>query len=398
MERLQGPINPGFFGEHLNVEPLEEGNALDFSYLSFLNAENSRLEDPFSNPSFQDKMPFLQMLEGFEFPPISSRTEPNFQLLLRMQQEKNPWKKNTEIPPLELESCITHTSESLSPVKSETKEQQYPHSSSYPEVVSSNCIQTPNSPEKWKKNSSSGSSFAQIATQLPPIREKRKRKRTRPSKNSEEVENQRMTHIAVERNRRKQMNEHLNSLRSLMPTSFIQRGDQASIIGGAIDFIKELEQLLQSLQAQKQRQESQEEGQQSPSSSSLPFNEFFRCPQYTSYSSQQSQLKYMLGSYIDGDPNHFREENRSAVADIEVSVIQTHVNLKILSERRPGQLLKAIAALEDLYLAVLHLNVTSTDRSVLYSFNLKIEEGCKLGSADDIATAVHHIFSFINSI
>ncbi|KAJ8632468.1 hypothetical protein MRB53_025804 [Persea americana] len=368
MERLQGPINPGFFGEHLNVEPLEEGNALDFSYLSFLNAENSRLEDPFSNPSFQDKMPFLQMLEGFEFPPISSRTEPNFQLLLRMQQEKNPWKKNTEIPPLELESCITHTSESLSPVKSETKDQQYPHSSSYPEVVSSNCIQTPNSPEKWKKNSSSGSSFAQIATQLPPIREKRKRKRTRPSKNSEEVENQRMTHIAVERNRRKQMNEHLNSLRSLMPTSFIQRGDQASIIGGAIDFIKELEQLLQSLQAQKQRQESQEEGQQSPSSSSLPFNEFFRA------------------------------ENRSAVADIEVSVIQTHVNLKILSERRPGQLLKAIAALEDLYLAVLHLNVTSTDRSVLYSFNLKIEEGCKLGSADDIATAVHHIFSFINSI
>lgn len=80
----------------------------------------------------------------------------------------------------------------------------------------------------------------------------------------------------------------------------------------------------------------------------------------------------MLGSYIDGDPNHFRAENRSAVADIEVSVIQTHVNLKILSERRPGQLLKAIAALEDLYLAVLHLNVTSTDRSVLYSFNLKV--------------------------
>lgn len=33
----------------------------------------------------------------------------------------------------------------------------------------------------------------------------------------------RMTHISVERNRRKQMNEHLAILRSLMPTSYVQR-------------------------------------------------------------------------------------------------------------------------------------------------------------------------------
>lgn len=165
------------------------------------------------------------MLEGLEYPPLSSSlTEPNFQLLLRMQQQKNPWKKNTtEIPPLELESCITHVSESQSPVKSETKSQQYPHSSSYPEVVSPNCDETSNSQEKCKKSRNCSSSFAKIAKELPPIREKRKRKRTRPSKNSEEVENQRMTHIAVERNRRKQMNEHLNALRSLMPSYFVQR-------------------------------------------------------------------------------------------------------------------------------------------------------------------------------
>ncbi|MCD7454892.1 hypothetical protein HAX54_026423 [Datura stramonium] len=63
-------------------------------------------------------------------------------------------------------------------------------------------------------------------------------KRKRPRiKTSEEVESQRMTHIAVERNRRKQMNEHLRVLRSLMPGSYVQRGDQASIIGGAIEFI-----------------------------------------------------------------------------------------------------------------------------------------------------------------
>nr|AFK40755.1 unknown [Medicago truncatula] len=58
-----------------------------------------------------------------------------------------------------------------------------------------------------------------------------KRRRARSRKNKEEIENQRMTHIAVERNRRKQMNEYLSILRSLMPDSHIQRGDQASIIG-----------------------------------------------------------------------------------------------------------------------------------------------------------------------
>lgn len=53
-------------------------------------------------------------------------------------------------------------------------------------------------------------------------RKKRKRK-PRVCKNKEEAETQRMTHIAVERNRRKQMNEYLAVLRSLMPESYVQR-------------------------------------------------------------------------------------------------------------------------------------------------------------------------------
>lgn len=51
----------------------------------------------------------------------------------------------------------------------------------------------------------------------------RKRRRTKGFKNKEEMENQRMTHIAVERNRRRQMNDYLAVLRSLMPPSYAQR-------------------------------------------------------------------------------------------------------------------------------------------------------------------------------
>lgn len=49
------------------------------------------------------------------------------------------------------------------------------------------------------------------------------RRRTSVKKNKEEINNQRMTHIAVERNRRKMMNEYLSVLRSLMPDSYVQR-------------------------------------------------------------------------------------------------------------------------------------------------------------------------------
>lgn len=52
---------------------------------------------------------------------------------------------------------------------------------------------------------------------------KKRRRKPRVCKNKEEAETQRITHITVERNRRKQMNEHLAVLRSLMPESYVQR-------------------------------------------------------------------------------------------------------------------------------------------------------------------------------
>ena len=54
---------------------------------------------------------------------------------------------------------------------------------------------------------------------------KRKRvKRTRLApKNKEEIESQQMTHIAFERNHRQQMNDYLTALRSILPSSYIQR-------------------------------------------------------------------------------------------------------------------------------------------------------------------------------
>ncbi|KAK2662534.1 hypothetical protein Ddye_001108 [Dipteronia dyeriana] len=219
------------------------------------------------------------------------------------------------------------------------------------------------------------------------IRKKRRRK-PRVCKNKEEAETQRMTHIAVERNRRKQMNEHLAVLRTLMPESYVQRGDQASIVGGAIEYVKELEHLLQSLEAQKLQLVqngvmSQDKNIISMSGDpfpATPFSEFFVYPQYT-----WSQF-----------PNKFTSKNKqAAIADIEVTLIETHANIRILSSKSPRQLSKLVSGFQSLHLSVLHLNVTTIHPLVLYSISAKVEDGCQLRTVDDIAGAVHHMLRII---
>ncbi|XP_057973444.1 transcription factor bHLH94-like [Malania oleifera] len=230
----------------------------------------------------------------------------------------------------------------------------------------------------------------QIETPAAAAPSRRKRRRTKSSKNKEEVENQRMTHIAVERNRRKQMNEYLAVLRSLMPPSYVQRGDQASIIGGAINFVKELEQFLQSAEAQKRTNQQPNNGL--PSS---PFSDFFSFPQYSAQASHcGNPPPAAVGAAVGGSPTG--GDNRWGAADIEVTMVESHANIKIRSKRRPKQLLKMVAGFHTLRLSVLHLNVTTLDQMVLYSISVRAEEGCQLTTVDDIAAAANQMLRRID--
>lgn len=210
---------------------------------------------------------------------------------------------------------------------------------------------------------------------------RRKRRRTKSAKNKEEIENQRMTHIAVERNRRKQMNEYLAVLRSLMPSSYVQRGDQASIIGGAINFVKELEQVLQSMEGQKRTNQNQ--AQENVGLNGSPFAEFFTFPQYTTRGTTMAQNQ---------------EQKQWAAADIEVTMVDSHANLKILSKKQHGHLIKVVVGLQSLRLSILHLNVTTHEDMVLYSISIKIEDGCQLTTVDEIAAAVNQLLCTIQEV
>ncbi|KAK1406729.1 hypothetical protein QVD17_38337 [Tagetes erecta] len=204
---------------------------------------------------------------------------------------------------------------------------------------------------------------------------RRKRRRTKSGKNKEELENQRMTHITVERNRRKQMNEYLAVIRSLMPSSYVQRGDQASIVGGAINFVKELEQQLQTLEVQKRTNINA----YSSSPPTHPFGDFFTFPQYS--------LHRVGGG--DSTTATTAKNRPPAMADIEVTLVESQANLKILSKKRHRQLLKLVAGLKSSWLTILHLNVTTVEELVLYTLSVKLEDGCQLNTIDDIADAIN---------
>lgn len=213
----------------------------------------------------------------------------------------------------------------------------------------------------------------------PATRVERRRKRPRPRaapppekrKKPEEAESQRMTHVAVERNRRRLMNDHLASLRSLIPSHYIPRGDQATVVGGAIDYVKQLEQQLVALQAAAAARRGDGVVVTAASAAS---DGVFVSPQYTSYSEARG------GSGVDVEA---------------MAAVGGHVRVRVAGTRWPGRLVRAVAAMEDLRLAVLHLAVTSVGHdAVVYCFNLKMEEGCELATADEVATVVHQIFAY----
>jgi len=53
-------------------------------------------------------------------------------------------------------------------------------------------------------------------------------------------------------------------------------------------------------------------------------------------------------------------------------MVEGHASLKVLARRRPRQLLKLVAGLHQLRIPPLHLNVTTVDAMVLYTFSLKV--------------------------
>ncbi|CAJ1972352.1 unnamed protein product [Sphenostylis stenocarpa] len=258
------------------------------------------------------------------------------------------------------------------------------------------------------------SSVPQDSETEPEISPKSKRKKLCPTLLEEP---QKVSHITVERNRRKQMNENLSVLRSLMPSFYVKRGDQASIIGGVVDYINELQQLLQCLEAKKQRKvysdvlsprlvSSPRPSPLSPRKPplspriNLPISP--RTPQPGSPYMPRLQPGYIsptiansptssASSSINDNINELVANSKSVIADVEVKFSGPHVLLKTVSPPIPGQTLRIVSALEDLALEILHVNISTADETMINSFTIKIGIECQL-SAEELAQQIQQTF------
>lgn len=132
--------------------------------------------------------------------------------------------------------------------------------------------------------------------------------------------------------------------------------------------MKELEQQVQFFGAQKQNNNN----------SDLPFSDFFSFPQYSSTSTSTAHQtghdhRYDSDQRPSVEHKYAADMNVSTVAaDIEVTMVESHANLKVRSKRVPKQLLKFVSGLHTLRLTVLHLNVATVDEIVLYSLSVKV--------------------------
>nr|AMN87046.1 hypothetical protein [Paspalum vaginatum] len=231
------------------------------------------------------------------------------------------------------------------------------------------------------------------APEPPAAAGRRKRRRAKVVKNKEEIETQRMTHIAVERNRRRQMNEYLAVLRDLMPPSYAHRGDQASIVGGAINYVRELEQMLQSLEVQKSIKNRRAGGGGTTDAS--PFAGFFSFPQYstsgahgccssTSLGSSSSNASSDASAGSAAERETFRQ---AALADIEVTMGGKATRASRCSRGGgPSSCSSWSPGLHHLRIPPLHLNVTTVDALVLYTFSPQVEDDSRWALLEDIAT------------
>ena len=201
-----------------------------------------------------------------------------------------------------------------------------------------------------------------------------------------------------------------------------QKGDQASIIGGVVEYISELQQVLQSLEAKKERKTYAEvlsprlvpsprpsppvlSPRKPPISPRISHQHLLlhpispRTPLPTSpYGGHPPQLPLIPQpprSYSLGDPppyspassssspsvssnhessliNELVANSKSALADVEVKFSGANVLLKTVSHKIPGQVLKIIAALEDLALEILQVNINTVNETMLNSFTIKV--------------------------
>ncbi|OMO74536.1 hypothetical protein CCACVL1_16631 [Corchorus capsularis] len=199
--------------------------------------------------------------------------------------------------------------------------------------------------------------------------------------------------LVAERRRRKKLNERLYALRSLVPK--ISKLDRASILGDAIEFVKELQNQV------KEFQDELEEHSDDDGTKRAGMNGVHKNVQSEIFSQNDFQLdphmeheKGPNAFHVGGNNDSVSKQNqemeissdKTQQMEVQVEVAQIDGNqffVKVFSEHKPGGFVRLMEALDSLGLEVTNANVNSFRGLVSNVFKVE-KKDCEMVQAEDV--------------
>ncbi|XP_022969474.1 transcription factor ABORTED MICROSPORES-like isoform X2 [Cucurbita maxima] len=205
--------------------------------------------------------------------------------------------------------------------------------------------------------------------------------------------------LVAERKRRKKLNERLYNLRALVPK--ISKMDKASILGDAIDFVKELQKQVKELQDELEEHTDDENGKTVVSGNNGNQNSV-QLPEFLSQN-DKAQNSYHMGVLGSGSilkQNHQDTEgtnnDKTQQMEPQVEVAQIDGNeffVKVFCENKRGGFMRLMEALNALGLEVTNANVTSYRGLVSNVFKVGKKDS-EMVQADDVRDSLLEITKY----
>ncbi|KAG6557572.1 hypothetical protein Mapa_000848 [Marchantia paleacea] len=171
--------------------------------------------------------------------------------------------------------------------------------------------------------------------------------------------------LVSERKRRKKLNEGLYTLRALVPR--ISKMDKASIIGDAIDYVRELQKEVDDLQT------AISEVEASRKSGNLDTEEMSQNAQIVDNSMATEDFEKASRNNTPGPTDDTTTEQKILKLDV-AKMEEKSYHLRIFCTKGPGVFVLLMRSLEALGMEVLSANLTSFQENILNTFIAEIKD------------------------
>ncbi|KAG5252995.1 transcription factor bHLH [Salix suchowensis] len=169
-------------------------------------------------------------------------------------------------------------------------------------------------------------------------------------------------HFATERQRREHLNGKYAALRNLVPNP--SKNDRASVVGEAIDYIKELLRTVQELKLLVEKRDTEEDG----GADVLDNSNIKVEPDQSAYSNGSLRSSWL--------------QRKSKDTEVDVRLIEDEVTIKLIQRKKVNCLLYVSKVLDELQLDLHHAAGGLIGDYYSFLFNTKINEGsCVYASA-----------------